>query len=70
MLVISVTNGAVRDFTDGKQLSELRAYQGSTVTGMVQLGAVIWLIERGCPPRSGRGADRNWHFLYGLKLRL
>ena len=56
MLMISVANGAVRDFTYGKKLSELRAHQVSTFTGMVLLGVVIWIFVRRWPPRSGREA--------------
>jgi hypothetical protein len=70
LLVISVANGGVRDSTDGKQMSELRAHQVSALTGMVLLGAVICMFLRGWPPRSGRRAARNRHFLDGLNHRL
>lgn len=56
MLLVAVTNGAVRDFTYGPQMNELTAHQLSTVTGVVLLGIVIWTFVRRYPPASGRAA--------------
>jgi hypothetical protein len=56
MLLASIANGAARDLTYGKQLSELVAHQLSTLTGILLLGAVIWLFVRRYPPSSARHA--------------
>lgn len=56
MLLVSIANGAARDFTYGKYMSELAAHQFSTVTSILALGAVIWLFVRFYPPSSARHA--------------
>jgi hypothetical protein len=56
MLLVSIGNGAVRDLTYGKHLSELSAHQLSTVTGILLLGGVIWTFLRLCPVSTGRQA--------------
>jgi hypothetical protein len=56
MLLISVANGTLRDFTYGRHLPELLAQQISTLSGIVLLGAVIYLYVRRWPPASGRQA--------------
>jgi hypothetical protein len=56
MLIVSVANGAVRDFTYGKYISELHAHQLSTLSGMVLLGAVIFSFVHLWPPASARQA--------------
>lgn len=56
MLLVSVANGAVRDFTYGRRMSELAAHQLSTVISVVLLGMVIRLCIRRWPPASGREA--------------
>jgi len=56
MLLISVANGSLRDYTYGKQTTELLAHQISTLSGMVLLGLVIYLFVRRWPPSSGRQA--------------
>lgn len=56
MLLISVANGTLRDFTYGRLLPELLAQQISTLSGIVLLGAVIHLYVRRWPPASGRQA--------------
>jgi len=53
MLLVSVANGAVRDFTYGRYLDELTAHQLSTLSGILLLGLVIWLFLRTQPPTSG-----------------
>lgn len=58
MLLISIANGALRDFTYGRHLPELLAHQLSTLSGMVLLGAVIYLFIRRWPPVS------SWQALY------
>jgi hypothetical protein len=56
MLVVSVANGAARDFIYGKRMSELAAHQLSTFFGILLLGAVIWVHLRLCPPGSAHEA--------------
>lgn len=56
MLLVSVANGSVRDFTYGRHMSELAAHQLSTATGIVLLGVVIRACIRRYPPSSGRNA--------------
>jgi hypothetical protein len=56
MLLVSVANGAVRDFTYGKRMNELAAHQLSTVTSVLLLGGVMWSCLRFYPPSSGEHA--------------
>ena len=56
MLLVSIANGTLRDFTYGKHLPELLAHQLSTLSGIVLLGVVIYLFMRRWPPASGRQA--------------
>src|SRR5579871_3406373 len=46
MVVIAIANGALRDTTYGKRMSELRAHQLSTLTGAVLIGVYVWLLVR------------------------
>jgi hypothetical protein len=52
MLLVSIANGAARDLTYGKYMSELAAHQLSTVTSVLSLGVVTWLFVRFYPPYS------------------
>lgn len=56
MLLLSVANGALRDFTYGRHMTELAAHQVSTVIGILLLGAVMWVVIRLYPPRNARYA--------------
>ena len=56
MLLVSIANGAARDFTYGKQMSELSAHQLSTLTSVLLLGAVIFAFVHFFPPSSGQEA--------------
>jgi hypothetical protein len=56
MLLVSVANGAVRDFTYGRHLEEPAAHQVSTAGGILLLGSVIWAFGRLVPPASAREA--------------
>lgn len=56
MLLVSVANGAARDFTYGPHLGELAVHQISTASGILLLGAVIWAFDRLVPPASAREA--------------
>jgi hypothetical protein len=46
MIFIAIANGALREFTYGKHLSELRAHQVSTLTGILFFGVYIWALTR------------------------
>jgi hypothetical protein len=52
LLVVAVANGALRQFTFGRRMSELRAHQLSTLTGSVLVGIVVWAVIRAWPPSS------------------
>jgi hypothetical protein len=56
MLMIAVANGALRQATFAKGISELHAHQLSTLIGSVLIGLFIWLLIRAWPPSSGRQA--------------
>lgn len=56
MLLVSIANGAARDLSYGKHMSELAAHQVSTVTSVLSLGAVIWVFIRFYPPSSAHRA--------------
>jgi len=56
MAAIAVANGALRELTFGKLLSERGAHQLSTATGAVALGFYIRAVVRAWPPRSPRNA--------------
>jgi hypothetical protein len=56
MLLVSVANGALRQFTFGKYLDERSAHQISSVIGIFLLGIVIRAYVRRYPPTSGRQA--------------
>ena len=66
LLVVAVLNGALRQFTFGKRLPELRAHQWSTLTGSIFIGLAVWLVIRVRPPHSGAHALQIgllWTFL-------
>ena len=56
MLVIAVANGAFRQATFAREMSELRAHQLSTLIGSVLIGLFIWFVVRRWPPASDREA--------------
>jgi hypothetical protein len=56
MLVIAVANGAVRQLTFAKVMSEPHAHQLSTLIGSLCIGAFIWFVVRTLPPSSSRQA--------------
>ena len=56
MLALAIANGALRQLTFGKHMSELRAHQLSTAIGSVIMGLFIWLVVRIWPPSSSRRA--------------
>ncbi|ADE11555.1 conserved hypothetical protein [Sideroxydans lithotrophicus ES-1] len=56
MLVVAMINGALRDFTYGRQLPALLANQLSCASGIILLGAVIYLYQRRWAFASARQA--------------
>ncbi len=56
MLLVSIVNGAVRDLTYGRHMSELAAHQLSTLAGVLLLGLVIGWFVRRHPPSCSRQA--------------
>jgi hypothetical protein len=56
MLVLAIANGALRQTTYGKVMSELDAHQLSTLIGSAVIGAYIWLVVHRWPPASNREA--------------
>jgi hypothetical protein len=49
LAVVAVVNGAIRQGTYGKVLSDLSAHQLSTLTGIAATGAVGWVLSRRWP---------------------
>lgn len=56
MLLVSIANGAVRNFTYGKQIDKLTAHQSSSVSSVLLLGVVTWGYVCLYPPASHREA--------------
>ena len=52
MVVIAIANGVLREGWYGKHLSELRAHQVSTVSGVLLFGVYIWVLLRLWSPAS------------------
>jgi hypothetical protein len=46
MVLIAIINGAIRGLSYGKFLSELRAHQLSSVSGIILFGLYIWFLSR------------------------
>lgn len=46
MVFMGIINGIVREVTYGKYLSEVRAHQVSTITGVLLLGFYMWALTR------------------------
>ena len=56
MLIIAIANGALRQLTFAKVLSEPHAHQLSTILGSLFIGVFIWFVVRTWPPTSSRHA--------------
>ena len=56
LLLVAMINGALRDFTYGKHVSELLAHQLSSLSGIVLFGVVFHQFVRHWPPASARHA--------------
>jgi hypothetical protein len=79
MLFIAIVNGAVRETWYVNYLEELRAHQVSSATGIVLLGAYIWVIIRNWRPASAKTAIAiglvwlamtvAFEFLFGFYVR-
>ncbi len=52
MVVIAIANGALREATYGRQMSELRAHQVSTLSGLVLFTVYIWVVTAAWPMTS------------------
>ncbi len=46
MVLIAIANGALREATYGKLMSELQAHQISTLSGLLLFSAYIWVVIR------------------------
>jgi len=46
MVLIAIANGALREATYGKLMSELQAHQISTLSGLLLFSAYIWIVIR------------------------
>jgi low affinity Fe/Cu permease len=46
MVFIAIANGAMREFTYGKRMSELAAHQISTITALFFFGIYIFILTR------------------------
>jgi hypothetical protein len=56
LAVVAIANGALRQATYGRQLTELAAHQLSTVTGILLTGTVVWSLDHFWPIPSGKDA--------------
>ena len=51
-MILGVANGIVRELTYGRRLSELRAHQLSTLTGVLVMTLAVWLLSLFIRPSS------------------
>ncbi|MCK8601367.1 hypothetical protein [Desulfoferrobacter suflitae] len=56
MVAIAVLNGVVREYAYAKYLSELRAHQVSTLSGLFFFGVYMFLVTRAWPFESASQA--------------
>lgn len=56
MVLLAIGNGALREFTYGKHLSELRAHQLSTVAGLLLFATYIYGLTKMWPLQSSSQA--------------
>ena len=56
LVVVAVGNGMLREATYGSVVTELRAHQLSTLTGMILCGGSVWVFSRYFPIESARTA--------------
>lgn len=58
LAVVAIANGMVRERSYGQHISELRAHQISTLTGMILTGAVVLLFSLAFPIGDAHSALR------------
>jgi hypothetical protein len=68
LAVVAIGNGALREFTYAKHVSELSAHQISTLTAIILTGLVIGLIFRYWPLGSARDAWLVGVIWFGLTV--
>jgi hypothetical protein len=68
LLAVAMLNGALRESTYGKYVSELSAHQISCVTGILLFAVVIRQYVRRWPPASAREAWRIGLFWMALTV--
>ncbi len=56
MVIIAIGNGVAREFTYGRAMSELRAHQTSTLTGILLLGVYMFAVLTRWPTDSSKQA--------------
>ena len=56
MVLIAIANGALREATYGKLMSELQAHQISTLSGLFLFSAYIWIVIRTWRPDTSAKA--------------
>ena len=52
LMILGIANGIVRELTYGRRLSELRAHQLSTLTGVLVMTLAVWLLSLFIRPSS------------------
>ncbi len=57
MVFLAIANGALREFTYGRRVSELRAHQISTGTALALFGVYLWSVFGRWPLTS---ATQSW----------
>ena len=56
MVLIAIANGALREASYGKRMSELQAHQISTLSGVLLFSAYIYVVIRICRPDTSEQA--------------
>ena len=56
MVLIAIVNGALREATYGKHMSELQAHQISTLSGLLLFSAYIYVVIRTWRPDTSKQA--------------
>lgn len=68
LLAVAMVNGALREFTYGRYVSELAAHQISCLTGILLFAVLIHQYVRRWPPASAREAWRIGLFWTALTV--
>lgn len=56
LAIVAIGNGVLRQVTYGPYMPELAAHQVSTVTGILLIGGVVWMLNRHRPIGSANEA--------------